>query len=157
MIPDRNGQARLSDRRLLHAKAISCVVGALIAISAASCGSTDTPSAPSPTSEVPSPSPVPQPTPPPTRVVTITASGVNPSVLVTSVGTRVTFVNNDVIPHDVLGGPDPSTPGCRELDAVGFHTPGQSRQTSTFEKAGTCEYHDHSFHSTLFNGRIQIQ
>jgi plastocyanin len=90
-------------------------------------------------------------------VVTITPSGVIPAVLVTGVGTKVTFVNNDVIPHDVLGGPDPSTPGCPEMDAVGFLTPGQSRQTATLEKTGTCEYHDHSFHSPQFNGRILIQ
>ena len=156
MIPDVNGRARLSGRRLLHAKAISCLVFALLTFVAASCGSGGTPSAPSPT-PVPSPNPAPVPTPVPARVVTITPSGVSPAVLVTSVGTRVTFVNNDVIPHDVLGGPDPSTPGCPEMDSVGFLTPGQSRQTATLEKPGTCEYHDHSFHSPLFNGRIIIQ
>jgi len=91
------------------------------------------------------------------RVVSITSGGVIPVEVVTGVGTRVTFVNNDIIPHDVLGGPDPSTPGCPEMDAVGFLTPGQSRQTATLAQAGTCEYHDHSFHSPLFNGRILVQ
>jgi len=151
------GRTQLSGRGLLCAKAISCLVFAVLAFAAASCGSGGTPSSPSPTPVAPSPSPTPVPTPPPVRVVTITPSGVSPAVLVTSVGTRVTFVNNDVIPHDVLGGPDPSTPGCPEMDSVGFLTPGQSRQTATLEKAGTCEYHDHSFHSPLFNGRILIQ
>lgn len=67
------------------------------------------------------------------------------------------FVNNDAIPHDILGGPDPFTPGCPEIDAVGFLTPGQSRQTAAFDRATTCDYHDHFFHSPLFNGRILIQ
>ena len=91
------------------------------------------------------------------KVVTITGSGVTPGEVVTEVGTRVLFVNNDVIPHDVMGGPDPSRPDCHEIDAVGFLTPGQSRQTAMFDRARTCEYHDHSYHSSLFNGRIVIQ
>jgi len=66
-------------------------------------------------------------------------------------------VNNDTIPHDVAGGPDPATPDCREIDAVGFLTPGQSRQTAALPPARTCEYHDHGFHSPLFNGRIVIR
>ena len=157
MIPATNDRAQLLRRRLLCTKAISCAVGAFIVFSAASCGSGGTPSTPSPTPAVPSPTPAPVPPPTPVRVVTITPSGVSPAVLVTGVGTRVTFVNNDVIPHDVLGGPDPSTPGCPEMDAVGFLSPGQSRQTATLEKAGPCDYHDHSFHSPLFNGRILVQ
>lgn len=74
-----------------------------------------------------------------------------------AVGTRVMFVNNDSIPHDIMGGPDPARPDCHEIDAVGFLTPGQSRQTAPFPQARLCEYHDHSYHSTLFNGRILIQ
>ena len=73
------------------------------------------------------------------------------------VGGSVTFVNNDTIPHDIMGGPDPSRPDCHEIDSVAFLTPGQSRQTAPFPSARTCEYHDHSFHSLLFNGRIVIQ
>jgi len=70
---------------------------------------------------------------------------------------RITFVNNDAIPHDIMGGPDPSRPDCHEIDAVGFLTPGQSRQTAPFERARRCDYHDHAFHSPLFNGRIVIE
>ena len=40
------------------------------------------------------------------------------------------FVNSDVIPHDIMGGPDPNRPDCHEIDAVGFLTPGQSRMTA---------------------------
>jgi hypothetical protein len=73
------------------------------------------------------------------------------------VGGTVTFANNDSINHDVAGGPDPEHRDCPEIDAVGFLTPGQSRQTQPFSRARTCEFHDHGFHSPLFNGRIIIQ
>jgi len=91
------------------------------------------------------------------RVVTISSSGVNPGEVQTGLGTRVMFVNNDTIAHDIMGGPDPARPDCHEIDSVGFLSPGQSRQTAPFERARLCEYHDHSFHSTVFNGRILIQ
>ena len=89
--------------------------------------------------------------------MSITAAGVSPREITVPVGGRVTFVNNDNIPHDVAGGPDPAHPDCREIDAVGFLTPGQSRQTAVLPTARTCDYHDHGFHSTLFNGRIVIR
>jgi plastocyanin len=105
---------------------------------------------------VPAPGPAPAPAPVPPRV-TITANGVDPASITVPVGTRVTFVNSDAIPHDIAGGPDPFHPDCRQIDAVGFLTPGQSRQTDPLPDARTCEYHDHGFHSPLFNGRIVIQ
>jgi plastocyanin len=89
--------------------------------------------------------------------VTISSSGVSPSDVQTAVGTRVMFVNNDSIPHDIMGGPDPARPDCHEIDSVGFLTPGQRRETAPFPQARLCEYHDHSFHSPVFNGRILIQ
>ena len=45
-------------------------------------------------------------------------------------GTGSHSVNSDSLPHDVQGGPDPEHPDCREIDAVGFLTPGQSRSTN---------------------------
>ena len=91
------------------------------------------------------------------RVVTISSGGVNPGEVQTGLGTRVMFLNNDTIAHDIMGGPDPSRPDCHEIDSVGFLSPGQSRQTAPFERSRLCEYHDHSFHSIRFNGRILIQ
>jgi hypothetical protein len=90
-------------------------------------------------------------------VVTISSSGVHPNGVETAVGTSVMFVNDDIHPHDIKGGPDPLRPDCREIDSVGFLTPGQSRQTAPFPEARLCEYHDHYYHSPLFNGRILIQ
>lgn len=80
-----------------------------------------------------------------------------PTELTVAVGSRVTFVNNDVIPHDIAGGPDPANPDCHEIDAAGFLTPGQSRQTAPLPVARDCDYHDHSFHSPVFTGRILIR
>ena len=74
-----------------------------------------------------------------------------------AVGMQVTFVNNDIQPHDMAGGVDPAHPDCPEIDAVGFLTPGQRRQTRAFPTARTCAYHDHSFHSDTVNGRIVIR
>ena len=117
---------------------------------------------PSPTPATPASAPQPPPAPapapgPPPPIVTFTAQGVSPSELTIASGTRVTFTNNDSQPHDVQGGPDPAHPDCRELDAVGFLTPGQSRQSAPLTTVRTCDYHDHSFHSPLFSGRIVIR
>jgi plastocyanin len=89
--------------------------------------------------------------------VTITSAGVSPAEITVSAGSRVTFINNDAIVHDVMGGPDPDHPDCHEIDAVGFLSPGQSRQTAPFPQPRICDYHDHAFHSTRFNGRIIIR
>lgn len=120
-----------------------------LAVVAPGCGSSSLPSAPSPGGSTNPPAG------PPT--IAITAAGVSPVEVSVSVGGRVTFVNNDTIPHDVAGGPDPSRPDCPEIDAVGFLTPGQRRETQPFPAARTCEFHDHGFHSTIFNGRIIIR
>jgi hypothetical protein len=74
------------------------------------------------------------------RVVTISSGGVNPGEVQTGLGTRVMFVNNDTIAHDIMGGPDPTRPDCHEIDSVGFLSPGQSRQTAPFERSRLCEY-----------------
>jgi plastocyanin len=87
----------------------------------------------------------------------ITSTGLSPNPITIAVGATVTFANNDAVNHDVQGGPDPDHRDCPEIDAVGFLTPGQSRQTQPFIQARTCEFHDHGFHSPLFNGRIVIQ
>ena len=81
----------------------------------------------------------------------------SPLDVMIATGGRVTFINSDSLPHDVQGGPDPEHPDCREIDAVGFLTPGQSRSTNPLTASRTCDYHDHSYHAPNFNGRIFIQ
>ena len=55
------------------------------------------------------PQPQPQPTPPPTggtgaTTITITGAGVSTRDLTVARGARVTFVNNDSVPHDMSSG-----------------------------------------------------
>ena len=73
-------------------------------------------------------------------------------------GQSVTFVNNDLRAHDLVGGVDPSHPECPEIAQAGFLTPGQSRETGVFTTVRTCEYHDHTQLSVAaFQGRIIIR
>ena len=107
-----------------------------------------------------SPGPATGPTPPPAAdppIVRIAQTGADPKQLVVAVGERVTFVNNDTQPHDIQGGPDPANPDCREIDAVGFIVPGQSKQTLPLPVTRTCDYHDHQNHAPIFTGRIVIR
>src|SRR5262245_27220257 len=77
---------------------------AVLSMTACSGGSSTTPTDPTPpvATPVPSPGPTPAPAGPPT--ITITANGMTPLELTINVGQKVTFVNNDVRAHDVVGG-----------------------------------------------------
>lgn len=133
-------------------KRVSRLVTIGLSATALACGGGSSGGAPvAPTA----PTPVPAAPLPPT--VRILPGGVNPVEISVAVGDRVTFVNDDAQPHDVAGGPDPANPDCREIDAVGFLLPGQSRQTAPLPTARLCFYHDHSNHAPIFNGRILIR
>jgi hypothetical protein len=134
----------------------------------AACGGGSSPSgpssAPAPTpapAPAPAPAPVPAPTPAPAAggtTITITAAGVSPTVLTVAPGTRVTFVNNDTIAHDMASDPHPDHTDCVELNQVGFLTPGQSRQSGNLNVVRTCGFHDHNQPSNgALTGRIVIQ
>jgi plastocyanin len=101
--------------------------------------------------------PVGTPSPTPAPTVSITATGMNPLEITISVGQRVTFVNNDTRPHDVVGGVDPNNPDCPEILQAGFLAPGQRGETGVFTRARTCEYHDHAMLTPAFQGRIIIR
>ena len=78
----------------------------------------------------------------------------------TTVATRgqVTFVNRDLVVHQIQGGIDPDHPDCPEIDVVGSLQPGQSRATNPLPTARTCDYHDHTeggHHG--FSGKIVIR
>ena len=82
----------------------------------------------------------------------------SPLEITIAAGQRVTFVNNDTRPHDLVGGVDPNHPDCPEIAQAGFLTPGQRRDTGIFTTARTCEYHDHTMLSVpAFQGRIIIR
>lgn len=73
-------------------------------------------------------------------------------------GTRVTFVNNDTIAHDMASDPHPDHTDCPEINQAGFLTPGQMRQTGNLNRARTCGFHDHNQdQNPLLKGQIIIQ
>ena len=79
------------------------------------------------------PAPRPRHLGPPT--ITITPNGMTPLEITINVGQRVTFVNNDMRAHDVVGGIDPDNPDCPEIPQAGFLSPGQRRDTGVFTAA----------------------
>jgi plastocyanin len=127
----------------------------IVLIAAAGCSSSPAVSAPT------SPTPASTPTttaPSGAPTITITAAGMQPLEITIAVGQRVTFVNNDVRAHDVVGGKDPNTPDCPQIAQAGFLAAGQRGDTGIFTTARTCEYHDHTMLSVpAFQGRIIIR
>jgi plastocyanin len=94
--------------------------------------------------------------------VTITSGGASPVTLTINQGERVLFVNNDSRPHNMTSDPHPDhdQPGCGALNAVGFLSPGQRRETGNLTTAGTCGFHDHDDPppaGSRFTGRITIR
>jgi plastocyanin len=135
--------------------ALSLTVSLSLAV--LSCGGGDNnPAAPSPT-------PTPTPTPPAgggataTTTITITGTGVAPKDIVVTRGSRVTFVNNDGVGHDMNSDPHPAHTNCPDLN-VGFIAGSQSRQTEVLNTARTCGYHDHNQPSNAaLQGTIRIE
>ena len=81
-----------------------------------------------------------------------------PLEITIAVGQRVTFVNNDVRAHDVVGGVDPAHPDCPEILQAGSWRRASARDTGVFTTARTCEYHDHTALGVpAFQGRIIIR
>lgn len=110
----------------------------------------------SPDAPTPTPSPTPTPTPPTggpvaTTTITITPTGVSPKDIVVTRGARVTFVNNDGVPHDMNSNPHPEHTSCPDMN-VGFVAAAQSGQTQVLNITRTCGYHDHNQPS---NGNLQ--
>jgi plastocyanin len=75
---------------------------------------------------------------------TITSAGVSPRSITVSPGTRVTFVNNDAVPHEMNSDPHPNHGDCPAIDQVGFLAQGQSKQTGNLNDVRTCGFHDHN-------------
>src|SRR4051812_21380640 len=82
--------------------------------------------------------------------ITITASGLvmDPSVpyaldsLRVYQGARLTFINHDADPHDVLSDPPHIHTDCPEINGAGFLVPGQSRATDPLNRIMSCGFHD---------------
>ena len=90
--------------------------------------------------------------------ITITSSGVSPKTVQVSVGSRVAFVNNDRVFHEMQSDPHPEHTDCPEIGEVGALSPGQAKQTGVFRVARTCGYHDHGqSENTSLQGTIVIR
>ena len=123
----------------------------IFALTLGACGGSS-PSSPS------TPAPTPSPSGPPGPTVTLTATGANPKMIEVSVGSRVTFVNQDTQAHEIFSNPHPIHTDCPPINDVGVLAPGQSRATGVLTVARTCGYHDHGMpDNTLFQGTIVIQ
>jgi plastocyanin len=93
-----------------------------------------------------------------TTTITITAAGASPRNVTIPVGSQVTFVNNDVVAHDMYSDPHPEHTDCPEFDSVGHLTPGASRQTKNLTTIRTCGFHDHiNPFVTALTGSVHIQ
>ena len=146
---------------LFEARSIVRPISLLLIASAlvGACSTYETASTPTPVPSAP-PSSAPPTTPAPvgSPTVTITSAGFSPLQITIPVGQRVTFVNNDNRPHDLVGGVDPEHPDCPEITVAGFISPGQRRDTGVFTTARACDYHDHAAIGVpAFQGKIVVQ
>lgn len=103
------------------------------------------------------------PTPPaaPNNVyrITISAEGaVSPTEVVVPPGTRVLFINNHAVRHQMSSDPHPDHTTCPELNQVGLLTQGQNRETGNLNTVRTCGFHDHENPGNAsLRGRIVIR
>lgn len=91
--------------------------------------------------------------------ITIGTNGVvSPKEVTVAAGSRVTFVNNHNVNHDMASDPHPEHSLCPSLNQVGLLSPGQSRTSGNLNTPGVCTYHDHNndTNSNLW-GTIRIQ
>jgi hypothetical protein len=73
-------------------------------------------------------------------------------------GARLTFMNRDSVPHDVLSDPLHVHTDCPEINAVGFLVPGQTRATDPLNRIVLCGFHDHLHEGdTRFAGRVAVE
>jgi hypothetical protein len=115
------------------------LVLAAVALAACGGGSPPGPPAPSPTA----PSPAPGHRWPLHATVTLGPGGPRPASVTINVGGRVSFVNDDTTPHEIVSDPYLRHEDCPPLNQVGFLAPGQTRQSAIFEVVRDCGFHDH--------------
>ena len=92
-----------------------------------------------------------------TTTITLTSSGASPRDITVSVGSRVTFINNDSQPHDMDSNPHPEHTDCPALN-VGFIAAGQQGVSQNLTTVRTCGFHDHNQPDVQsLKGTIRIQ
>jgi len=150
--------------RLPHALSLM-----LLAVTVISCaGGSPEPPAPSPTPpSPPSTTPVVQ-KPLETVTVTVLADGFRldgASAAVFKInelrvyqGVRLTFVNQDNVPHDIQSDPPHIHTECPEIGGAGFLVPGQTKSTDPLNRLVSCGFHDHHHEDDpRFSGRVTVE
>jgi hypothetical protein len=73
-------------------------------------------------------------------------------------GSRLTFMNQDSVAHDIQSGPPHVHTDCPEIGGAGFLVPGQARATHPLDRLGSCTFHDHHYESDpRFSGRVTVE
>jgi hypothetical protein len=143
---------------------------AALLVAAVACGGGNTGQSPVPVVPTPTPPSVPAGPPKPLEgaTITITAAGLrldNASAAVFDinnlhvyVGARLTFVNDDNDPHDMLSGPFGLHNECPEINVAGYLVPGQSRATDPLTHLKACGFHDHNREGNpVFGGTVTAE
>lgn len=152
-----------------------CTMAFGLVVALGACGVADEEPQPTPAPQ-PAPSPPPSEQPPPTApptappseqppsqppaatsvTISLTPSGVTPASVTVVPGARVTFANNDAVPHEIASMPHPVHTDCPELN-VGLILPGASATAVMANRSGTCRFHDHlDPFNTAFQGAIVV-
>ncbi|HEX5110870.1 MAG TPA: hypothetical protein VFV95_20605 [Vicinamibacterales bacterium] len=92
-----------------------------------------------------------------TATIVITSAGVQPSVVTIDKGERVTFVNSDIVTHDIESDPYPAHTDCPGLN-IGTLVPGERRNSEPLLVARSCGYHDHDRPVLpIFQGTVRVR
>jgi plastocyanin len=152
---DRIRNGRIGTRLMIDVKAMMgrVRVAAVLACAAAACSGS-----------VPQAAAVQSPTAPSASgyrwplnaTVTLTSEGPQPGSVIIDVGGRVTFVNSDTRPHEIVSDPYLRHEDCPPINRVGFLSPGQNRTSAVFEVVRDCGFHDHLYQAGVF-GRIDVR
>jgi plastocyanin len=74
--------------------------------------------------------------------ITISSSGTSPKNVTINAGGRITWINNDTVPHQPSSDPHPLHTDCPAL-SVNQLNAGQQAQTAALTTVRACGYHDH--------------
>jgi plastocyanin len=125
----------LMRRRGLAHLSLRAPATAVVLVLAACGGSGGGPGAPNPPGAPPSAAPA-------GFTVTISATGASPKELRVPIGSRVTFVNQDSRPHQMMSAPHPLHTDCPAINALGTINSGETRATDAFTVQRACGFHD---------------
>jgi hypothetical protein len=151
--------------RVCSALIVAAALGASL-----SCTGGDAVAPSPPATTVPPIPPVPQGPPKPLESATITIRSSGFVLDTTSAasytladlhvyqGGSLLFLNDDIVPHDVLSDPPHIHSDCPEINVAGYLVPGQSRSTGALNRIITCGFHDHTHEGNpRFSGKVTVE